>query len=253
MEHFGDIYSQYYDLLYQDKDYMREVKYVDNLIAKFSEGNRKTILDMGCGTGKHAELFCDKGYSVHGIDLSQDMLDIAEHRRQGRESNLSFSLSNISELNLNKKFDTVVSLFHVASYQSSNKDLIKFFKVAKEHLNIGGVFIFDFWYGPAVLTDPPVTRIKRLESQSLKVTRLAEPVLLPQQNIVNVNYDIFLETGSDKTERKQEVHPMRYLFDSELEIICDLEGFLVECKYEWMSDNNPDLSSWNVVWVVRKL
>ena len=34
MEHFGDIYSQYYDLLYQDKDYAREVNYVDNLIAK---------------------------------------------------------------------------------------------------------------------------------------------------------------------------------------------------------------------------
>ena len=138
MEHFGDIYSQYYDLLYQDKDYVGEAKYVDNLIAKFSEGESKTILDMGCGTGKHAELLCDRGYSVHGIDLSQDMLDIAEHRRQGRESNLSFSLSNISELSLNKKFDAVVSLFHVASYQSSNKDLIKFFKVAKEHLNIGG-------------------------------------------------------------------------------------------------------------------
>jgi SAM-dependent methyltransferase len=253
MKKFGDTYSQYYDLLYQDKDYVGEVDYIDNLIAEFGEGEIKTILDMGCGTGRHAELLCDKGYSVHGVDLSQDMLDIAEQRRRGRESSLSFSLSNISELDLNKKFDTVTSLFHVASYQSSNEDLIKFFKVAKEHLNIGGVFIFDFWYGPAVLVDLPVTRVKRLESQSLKVTRLAEPVLIPQRNIVDVNYDIFLELGADIMERKQETHSMRYLFDPELEIVCDLEGFSIECKYEWMSGKSPSLSSWNVVWVVRKL
>ena len=254
MEHFGDIYSQYYDLLYQDKDYVGEAKYVDNLIAKFSESESKTILDMGCGTGKHAKLFCDKSYSVHGIDLSQDMLDIAEQRRQGRESNLNFSLSNISELALNKKFDTVISLFHVVNYQNSNEDLIKFFEVAKEHLNIGGVFIFDFWYGPAVLTDLPVTRIRRLESQSIKVTRLAEPVIHPQESIVDVHYDVFIENkenGSGEVFRKQETHKIRYLFDKELEMICKQVGLRIKNKKKWMSDKSPGLDSWNVVWVVQ--
>ena len=73
------------------------------------------------------KLFCDKGFNVHGIDLSEDMLKIAELRRKGKEDKLSFSHSNISELNLNKKFDVVVSLFHVMSYQNSNDELIKCF------------------------------------------------------------------------------------------------------------------------------
>lgn len=252
MSQFGDLYSQYYDLLYSDKDYSSEVEYVNGLISANSK-NAKTLLDMGCGTGKHAELFCDKGYIVHGIDLSEDMLKIAETRRGRKEDRLTFSHSNISELNLDKKFDVVISLFHVMSYQNSNEELMTAFVVAKKHLNDGGIFIFDFWYGPAVLTDKPTTRIKRLENESIKVTRLAEPVLYAQKNIVNVNYDVFMENKKTKEVlEKKELHKMRYFFDTELEIICNHLDFIIEKKHEWMSDKNPDFNSWNVVWVLKK-
>ena len=251
MSLFGDLYSQYYDLLYDDKDYVAEVEYIDGLI-QLNSSNTKTILDMGCGTGKHAELLCDKDYFVHGIDLSEEMLKIAVGRRKGKENKLSFSQANIQELNLGKKFDAVVSLFHVMSYQNSNEELIKAFEVAKYHLKENGIFIFDFWYGPAVLTDLPSTRIKRLENDSIKVTRIAEPVICAQENIVDVNYDIFIENKeSKKIVEKKELHKMRYLFDSELELICKQVGFNIEKKYEWMSDENPNFNSWNVVWVVR--
>lgn len=252
MSQFGDLYSQYYDLLYSDKDYSGEVEYVNSLISA-NKKNAKTLLDMGCGTGKHAELFCDKGYIVHGIDLSEDMLKIAETRRGGKEDRLTFSHSNISELNLNKKFDVIVSLFHVMSYQNSNEELIKAFEVAKNHLNDDGIFIFDFWYGPAVLTDLPTTRVKRLENDSIKVTRVAEPFLHAQESIVDVNYDIFIEEKQTKeVSEKKELHKMRYLFDGELEMICEQVGFKVEKKIQWMSNRNPDFDSWNVVWIVRK-
>ncbi|TFG91241.1 MAG: class I SAM-dependent methyltransferase, partial [Candidatus Atribacteria bacterium] len=208
MSQFGNLYSQFYDLLYSDKDYIGEVAYVDNLIKTHNK-EAKTLLDLGCGTGKHDELFCDKGYFVHGVDMSEEMLRIAELRRKGKEDKLLFSQSNITELNLNKKFDVVVSLFHVMSYQNSNNELTKAFKSAKNHLNDGGIFIFDFWYGPAVLTDLPVIRIKRLENELIKVTRIAEPILHTQENIVDVEYDIFIENIKTKELiEKKELHKM---------------------------------------------
>ena len=53
MKQFGNIYSQYYDLLYSDKDYAGEVDYIIKLI-KENSNEAKTLLDMGSGTGKQA-------------------------------------------------------------------------------------------------------------------------------------------------------------------------------------------------------
>ena len=251
MKQFGNIYSQYYDLLYSDKNYSGEVDYIIKLI-KENSNEAKTLLDMGSGTGKHAELFCNNGYIVHGIDLSEDMLKIAKNRIKDKEDKLSFSHSKIQELDLNKKFDVVVSLFHVMSYQNSNNELIKAFEVAKNHLKDDGIFIFDFWYGPAVLKDLPVTRIKRLVNEKIKVTRIAEPVICPDENVVDVNYDVFIkDMDSKKIIEKEELHKMRYFFDTELDLTCKQVGFVTKQKYEWLSDKNPDFNSWSAVWIVK--
>tara|TARA_Y100000389_G_scaffold122212_1_gene119589 strand:- start:641 stop:1402 length:762 start_codon:yes stop_codon:yes gene_type:complete len=251
MQQFGDLYSQYYDLLYQDKDYQHEVDYVDRLIIDTGK-SVKTILDIGCGTGKHAEMFCNKGYKVHGIDISEDMLKIAKKRCSGKEDELSFSHSSVQNLMLEKRFDAIISLFHVMSYQSINEDLIKTFKVVKSHLNDGGIFIFDFWYGPAVLTDLPVVRNKKFDNDRVKVTRMANPSLNAQNNTVNVDFDIFIENKNDgQIINKQESHKMRYFFDFELEMISKNVGLSIEKKYKWMSDNSPDFESWYAVWVLK--
>lgn len=253
MNQFGDLYSKYYDLLYTDKDYDGEAEYVHNLITENSN-DAQTILDMGCGTGIHADLLSNKGYKVHGIDISEDMLKIANQKIKGKEERLQFNQSNIQELNLNKKFDVVVSLFHVMSYQNSNIELIKAFEVAKDHLSAGGLFIFDFWYGPAVLTDLPITKVKRLENNDIKITRVAESKLVPQSNLTKVNFDVFIEDKNKKLiVNKNESHSMRYFFDTELELICDKSGFEIIKKYEWMGSKYPDFKSWNVVWVAKTL
>jgi SAM-dependent methyltransferase len=141
---------------------------------------------------------------------------------------LYFTHSNIQDLALNQKFDVVISLFHVMSYQNTNQDLIKALQVAKSHLIDGGIFIFDFWYGPAVLTDLPTTRVKRLQNDSIKVIRLAEPILYPEESVVNVYYDIFINNQNTKESlEKKELHKMRYFFDTELDLICDLIGLKV--------------------------
>lgn len=250
---FGNLYSQYYDLLYRDKDYNAEVSFVDGLVQKYGTP-QTSLLDLGCGTGKHCELFCDKGYKVHGVDMSADMLSVAEKRRAGREDKMSFELSDICEFSIDESFETVVSLFHVMSYQNTNANLLKAFQTAKQHLKPNGIFIFDFWYGPGVLTDLPTTRVKRLEDDNLKVTRLTESNMHAQQNVVDVNFTLFLENKLDKTTVEQtELHHMRYFFDTELELLCDQVGFEITYKSEWLNDKQPGFGSWNVVWVVKNI
>ena len=76
------------------------------------------------------------------------------------------------------------------SYQLKNEDILAMFNTATvaKHLKPNGVFIFDFCYGPGVLTDPLVVRWKRLENEEIEVLRIAEPVMHPNENVVDINY-----------------------------------------------------------------
>ena len=167
MSAFGS-YSRYYDLLYKDKEYAKEADYIHGLIQQYAPKTR-TLLDLGCGTGKHDFLLAEKGYSVHGVDMSETMLQEAKKRKPAKDSKLKsmpeFSQGDIRNFRLDKKFDAIISLFHVMSYQVTNKDLTDAFQTAKHHLNDGGIFIFDCWYGPCVITEKPLVKVKTLEDE----------------------------------------------------------------------------------------
>ena len=160
-----DAYAAYYDLLYQDKNYHKEAKYILRLLEDNGISSGK-ILELGSGTGKHAEEFAKMGFSVHGIDLSPEMVQEANHRNNNNlEGQLYFEVGDVRNFEAGKKFDAVISLFHVISYQIKNEDILEMFRIAAKHLKTNGIFIFDFWYGPGVLTDPPEVRQKRLEDR----------------------------------------------------------------------------------------
>jgi SAM-dependent methyltransferase len=253
MSVFG-AYSRYYDLLYKNKDYAGEAEYVRKLIAQHHP-NAKTILDLGCGTGKHALLLAEQGYLVTGVDRSQEMLEAAQNQLGMRTfpgPAPEFFQGDIRSARIGKKFDVVVSLFHVMSYLSTNADLKAALSTAREHLAPGGLFIFDCWYGPAVLTDHPVVRIRRLEDDLVSVTRLAEPVQHPNQNLVDVNYHVFIkDKQSGALEELRETHTMRYLFLPEVELMLEASGLRLVRTEEFMTGGDVGSHTWTAVFMAK--
>jgi SAM-dependent methyltransferase len=247
-------YACYYDLLYRDKDYTAEAEFIDRLIQQQAP-NTSTILELGCGTGNHALLLAREGYFVHGVDLSAEMLKCAQERAERAKpelaARLQFSQGDLREVRLDLKFDAVLSLFHVISYQTTNEDLLAAFTTVKTHLKSGGIFIFDVWYGPTVLSDPPVVRIKRLEDRSIQVTRIAEPIMYPNENLVDVNYQVFVkDKDSGAIDELTETHRMRYLFRTELELLLgQLQMYIIE-DGEWLTHHRPGLNTWGVYFIV---
>ncbi len=249
MEVFKD-YAGYYELLYKDKDYNGEAAYLANLIDKFSEKNIKSILDLGCGTGTHASLLAKKYQRVEGIDISENMILQAREKKLG---NMDFHHQDVVNFSLPNRFDVITSLFHVVSYQTTNDSIMGMIKQVSFHLNGGGLFIFDVWYGPAVLTLKPETRVKRLENDKLKIARLAESELLPNENCVNVHYEIIIQNKLDlSVSFVQETHKMRYYFLPELEMLLNNNNMQLLHSEEWMSGNIPDDKTWGVCFVARK-
>jgi hypothetical protein len=197
-------YSHYYDLLYEEKNYAKEVEFVSAIIRRHAP-DAKTMLDLGCGTGRHAWGFTQKGYKVTGLDRSAEMLA-----------------------------------------KAANQELDGAFMRIRRHLNNGGLVVFDHWYGPAVLTERPAPRIKTFENDEFKITRIATPTLLVNDNLVDVRYDlVVIDKISRRCREIAETHRVRYFFWPEIESLLARHGLERVEFGEWLSGRVPDHSSWN--------
>lgn len=246
-------YARYYDLLYRDKDYKKETDYVDSLIKRYSRRSVKTLFDVGCGTGGHALWFAKKGYKIVGIDKSREMISIAR-KAALKEDRAEFKVSDVSNLSLHKKFDVAVSLFHVMSYLTTNEKFAESLKNINSQLKKGGLFIFDFWYGPAVLAQRPSKRIKDASDELAIIRRLAVPKININQDTVDVFYKNSILSKDNKLIKiVKERHSMRYFFLPELSLMLGLAGFkMVKCL-KWMSfEEGVSEDSWSGVIVAKK-
>jgi len=255
MSAFGD-YARYYDLIYRDKDYAAEAAFIHSLIHEYAP-NGRALLDLGCGSGQHAIHLAQHGYSVVGVDRSEGMLAAAQKRCADLWSderiNLEFRAGDLRTVRLEQMFDVVVALFHVMSYQTSNDDLLAAFKSARSHLRAGGLFIFDCWYGPGVLTDPPKACLKRFKAtDGTEVARFSEPQMNPNANVVDVSFTLIVVAGgTSQCDQISETHSMRYLFSPEIDLFASFSGFEVVSRTQWLNRSALDSSSWNACFVAR--
>jgi cyclopropane fatty-acyl-phospholipid synthase-like methyltransferase len=242
-----EAYSKYYNLIYQNKSYKTEVNYIHKLISKFNYNN-KNILEFGSGTGGHAKFFVDKGYTVHGIEKSKSMIANCKKRK-----GFTFQNGDVCKIRLKKKYDIVLSLFHVLSYQVSETNVNNFFKNARYHLKLNGLFGFDFWYTNAVNTQKPQTRLLELKKKDFKLIRLAEPSKDYSKDIISVNYTVILKNLKNNLVNViKENHKMRHFSLTDLSRLCNKYRFKFLHVRELISNNKPSKNTWGVFCLLRK-
>src|ERR1700738_729889 len=223
MSVFGEAYSDYYDLFYTDKDYAAEAPFVRNIIRRHKPCAH-SMLDLGCGSARHAVEFARAGFAVTGVDRSGDMIARAKDRvgqlPGSIRSQVTLVEGDATNYTPTAKYDAVVALFHVVSYQTSNDALAGIFRTVRSALSPEGLFVFDFWHGSAVLTLQPAVRVKSVADSDVNVTRIAEPECQFNRNVVNVRYTITaIDQRNGGSKKMVEKHSMRYLFLPEIAML----------------------------------
>lgn len=249
-------YAAYYDLLYKGKDYAGEVAYLHALIQQHA-GEAKDLLELGCGTGIHAAHFAQLGYRVHGIDRSEEMLARASAMVASLDTPIGervrLEQGDVRSWRGPRRFDVVLSLFHVFSYQISDADVHAAFATAAAHLDPGGLLAIDFWYGPAVQVIGPEARVKNMENGAIRVTRRAVPKCYHDLHRVDVHYEVSIEDcNGGGSSHFHETHHMRYFFKPELRAFLEEAGLQPILFREWLTDKEPSSSSWNAMLVARR-
>lgn len=248
---FSKEYADVYDILYYDKNYEKECDFIEVIFKKYN-CQPKTILDLGCGTGGHALILANRGYKVTGLDKSIPMIEIARKKAQHKGLEIEFIEGDLTNMSLNRKFDATISMFAVMSYQTTNKDVSSVCKLARESLVSGGLFIFDCWHGPAVLTYKPTARIREISSRNGgRIIRFAEPELDIINHTVKVKYRVWRVNDNTFTETL-EIHTMRFFFSQEIKYFLEVAGFKSVDFYPFLELNRGlTENDWNMMMTAR--
>jgi len=251
---FGQVYADQYDLLYTDKDYEAECDLIENVFRKYGNGKIKTILDLGCGTGNHAIPLARRGYQVTGVDISEDMLAWTRAKAQSACSEgQNFLHGDVRSIDLHKQFDAALMMFAVLSYQTTNEDVLSALKTASRHLNPGGLFICDVWYGPAVLTQRPTEKIKIIPTPNGKIIRTASGHLDTFRHLCEVRYYILRIEDQRVISESEEKHLMRYFFPQEMSILMRHADLKMADIYAFGNlEQRPSEDTWNVLAIANK-
>jgi SAM-dependent methyltransferase len=252
-----NLYAKFYDLLYKDKDYQKEAKYIDSLILKYSMKQKSdlSLLDLACGTGKHLFELSGLGYqSLMGSDISSAMIQVAVEQAKTQDKAIEFHNYSFQESNqISGSFDIILSMFSAVNYLTDIKDQERTFRNIYNLLNDKGLFIFDYWNGYAVVRDYSPVKVLRKKHQQAEILRISTTKLdlLRQGTTVTFNCT-YLENDKRITEF-EEVHHLHYYYFSEMQNLLSTAGFKILHQSPFMQqDKSLDPYDWNISIVAQK-
>jgi SAM-dependent methyltransferase len=250
---FGPDYAEAYDSIYRSKDYEGEVDLIERVLVRHGFLGSRRLLDLGCGTGGHALRLAQRGHRVLGVDRSPEMLAQACAKAfAARDLALDFQQADIRNFHLGRRFDAVLMMFTVLGYLINEADLMAALASVRRHLELGGLFVFDVWHGPAVLADRPGERNVTVEHGSARVSRKTRAILDVSRHLCRVNFELERVDDEGRAEQSQEEHVVRYYFRQELESALRQSQLELLHLRRFPDDEAPaDERAWNVIGVAR--
>lgn len=219
---YGKNFAELYDSIQGHRDLAREV---DRLQEVFNEtiDMHAAILDVGCGTGLHAIELGKRGYEVTGIDLSPDMIAVAQQKK----SNVTFVCADIGEAGQLGPFDACVSLYNVINCLNGLEQLFAFFASVAAVLKPKARFICECWNPIAVIQSPPTRVARDYDCDLGAISRTALPRWDFMKQALQIDYDIEVKPRERPGAVSKFVvsHSLRLFAPMEVEYALERTGF----------------------------
>ncbi|MCR5209803.1 MAG: class I SAM-dependent methyltransferase [Lachnospiraceae bacterium] len=141
-----DAYSEFakvYDVLMEDVPYD---EWCGKILAHLGKENINDglLLDLGCGSGTMTEMLAEAGYDMTGVDLSAEMLEQAERKKELSGHDILYLCQDMREFELYGTVRAVVCVCDSLNYITDKEELVKVFRLVNNYLDPHGVFLFDF-------------------------------------------------------------------------------------------------------------
>ncbi|ABS23281.1 MULTISPECIES: class I SAM-dependent methyltransferase [Bacillus cereus group] len=131
-----------YDKLMNDVPYDKWVEFTEESLQQAGMKETK-ILDVACGTGNVTLPLVQKGYDMTGVDLSEEMLAVAQQKLGAKGHFIPFYQQDMRELDVPGEFDCVTIFCDSLNYVLQEEGIQETFKRVFQHLRKDGLFLFD--------------------------------------------------------------------------------------------------------------
>jgi SAM-dependent methyltransferase len=217
---FQGLHARYYDLIYAAKPYADEARFVHALFG----GAPGRLLDVACGSGRHAREFAALGWAVTGVDYSPDLLERA------READIEAHEQDMRTLDVpGAPFDAVTCLFDSIGYAQDNEGVVAALAGMGRHLAPAGRLAVEFLHAPAMLAQADPVRVRRWElPDGGELLRVSETDIDAPAMTMHVSYDVVELRADGAYARERERQSNRFFAVEEMRALMELAGLRAE-------------------------
>lgn len=135
-------FAYVYDQLMEDVNYDHWVNYIEKIFERYMLQPRN-IAELACGTGNITNRLAYRGYNVVAMDISEDMLSIAQEKARKMDVDVTYLNQDMKDLILPTELDVILCVCDGINYILETEHLLKVFQSVYRHLKDRGLFIFD--------------------------------------------------------------------------------------------------------------
>ncbi len=232
-----------YDELMKDFNYNDWAKYIIDIWK--SEGlETDSILEMACGTGNLTEIIGKNNIQIDAFDLSEDMLSIADSKLKNY-SNVNLYKQDMKSFKFNRKYKSIISICDSINYIT--EDLNDVFSNVYNHLEDGGLFIFDI---------NSSYKLREVIGENIFINEDENIFYTWENNILDNKIEFylnfFIENDKGFYERFDELHYQRIYEEEEIIDKLKKEGFRSIDSYKAFSFEPADKTTERINFVARK-
>lgn len=221
------IFANYYDRLMYDLDYDKTCAYVLSLAEKYGVSAPGLAVDLGCGTGTMCRAFAKAGFDMIGIDLDEEMLQIAREQSVSEDAdddtqNILYLQQDMTDFELYGTVSMITCLTDGVNHVTDARKLRRMFYWAHNYLDYDGVFIFDI-NAPEKLSQTLGNNV--FYQVSDEVSYIWQCTYHPKSRICDFDLTFFLQEA-DGRYRKEEAFIREKAYE-----VAELKAWLKEAGF----------------------
>jgi SAM-dependent methyltransferase len=243
-------FARVYDELMDNIPYDEWAAYILELLKEYNITNG-LVAELGCGTGNITERLASAGYDMIGIDISSDMLEIAnEKKTQNGLEDILYLQQDMREFELYGTVAAIVCVCDSLNYVLDTEEITDIFRLANNYLEADGLFICDFntrHYYRDIVADSTIAEDRD------DVSFIWDNYYDEEADINELSLSLFIREGEENLYRKyQETHYQAGLTIDEVKACVEDSGMELVAMYDAFTHNPADDNSERVYVIARE-